>query len=49
MAGFGLDKKYGPRLQKNSGFLIVLVENLMAGMVRNVFHQFSSVVHFRKR
>jgi hypothetical protein len=37
MAGFGLDTKYGPRLQKNGGFLIMLVVYLMAGMERNVF------------
>jgi len=37
MAGFGLDTKYGPRLQKNGVFLIVLVVYLMARMERNVF------------
>jgi hypothetical protein len=37
MAGFGLDAKYGPRLLKNSGFLIMLAVQLTAGMERNVF------------
>ena len=37
MAVFGLDTKYGPRLQKNGGFLIMLVVYLMVGMERNVF------------
>jgi hypothetical protein len=37
MAGFGLDTNYGPRLQKNGGFLIMLVVYLMVGMERNVF------------
>jgi hypothetical protein len=42
MGGFGLDTKYGPSLQKNGGFLIMLVEHLSS-------LQFSSVAHFRKR
>jgi hypothetical protein len=35
--GFGLDTKYGPRPQKNGGFLIMLAVHLMAVMERNVF------------
>jgi len=37
MAGFVLGKKHGPRLQKNGGFLIMLVVHLMAGLERNGF------------
>jgi hypothetical protein len=37
MAGFGLDTKYGPHLQKNSWFLIMLKVHLMEGVERNVF------------
>jgi hypothetical protein len=37
MAGFSLDTKYGPHLQKNGRFLIMLKVHLMEGVERNIF------------